>query len=58
MMLQDKNSTSLVQAGGEKYFLAAVSAVQKTLLSGDKVNQYEVSMQETEPLLVCRRANG
>lgn len=39
---QGENFLSLVGAAGGKYFLPGVSALQQTLLSGDKVSQYEV----------------
>lgn len=39
---QGENFLSLVGAAGGKYFLPGVSALQQTLLSGDKESQYEV----------------
>lgn len=39
---REENSLSLIRAAGGKYFLTGVSAFQPTLLSGDKVSQYEV----------------
>lgn len=55
---QDEKSLSLIWAAGEKYFFTSVGTFQQTLLSGDKVSQYEVSTLQTEPPIVCRRANG
>lgn len=42
MPLQEENSLGLIGAAGGKYFLTGVSTFQQTLLSGDKVSQYEV----------------
>lgn len=39
---REENSLSLIKAAGGKYFLTGVSTFQPTLLSGDKVSQYEV----------------
>lgn len=39
---REENSLSLIRAAGGKYFLTGVSTFQPTLLSGDKVSQYEV----------------